>query len=141
MSITLGQARTIIAAAFDHGTEHGLNPLCVVVLDAGGHPKAFERQDGAANRRFDVANGKAYGAISIGVGSRTLGEMAVGRPHFVNGLIGAINGPLVPVPGGVLVVDDEGATIGAVGISGDTSDHDEDAAVAGIQAAGLRAKL
>ena len=141
MTITLDQARTIIAAALDHGAQQGLNPLCVVVLDAGGHVKASERQDGAAHGRFDVANGKAHGAVSIGVGSRTLGEMAVERPHFVNGLIGSVDGPLVPVPGGVLVTDDDGVTIGAVGISGDTSDHDEAAAVAGIEAAGLRAKI
>lgn len=141
MTITLDQARTIISAALAHGQSAGMNPLCVAVLDAGGHLKAFERSDGVANRRFDVANGKAYGAISIGVSSRTLGVMAVERPHFVNGLIGAIDGPLVPVPGGVLVLDAEGHTVGAVGISGDTSDNDEAAAVAGIEAAGLTAKI
>ncbi|MEL7155439.1 MAG: heme-binding protein [Actinomycetota bacterium] len=140
MSIHLEQARAIIAGALAHGDAAGFAPLCVAVLDAGGHLKAFERADGVANRRFDVANGKAYGAISIGVGSRTLGEMAVDRPHFVNGLIGSINGPLVPVPGGVLIVDGD-AIVGAVGISGDTSDNDEAAAVAGIEAAGLEARI
>lgn len=135
-TLSLDQARTIVRAALAHRREHGLAPLCVVVLDAGGHPIAFEREDGVANRRFDVAHGKAYGAISIGVNSRTLGVMAVDRPHFVQGVAGAIGGALVPVAGGVLVVAD-GATIGAVGISGDSSDNDEAAAIAGIVAAGL----
>ncbi len=141
MSITIEQARSIVAGALAHGHSRGLNPLCVAVLDAGGHLKAFEREDGCANRRFDVAHGKAYGAISIGVGSRTLGDMAVERPHFVAGVTAAIGGALVPVPGGVLVTDAEGSLIAAVGISGDTSDNDEAAAVAGIEAAGLVAKV
>ena len=140
MSITLEQARTIISAALAHGGANKMNALCVVVLDAGGHLKAFEREDGVANRRFDVAHGKAYGAISIGVNSRLLGEMAVERPHFVAGVTAAIGGALVPVAGGVIVVDDNGHAIGAVGISGDTSDNDEAAARVGIEAAGLRAK-
>ena len=139
MSLTLDQARTIIGAALAHGRAQGLAPLCVVVLDAGGHAVAFEREDGCANRRFDVAHGKAHGAISLGVGSRTLDKMAVERPHFVAGVTAAIGGSLVPVPGGVLVITD-GATVGAVGVSGDTSDHDEAAAIAGIEAAGLEAR-
>jgi len=114
------------------------NPLCVVVIDAGGHVIECEREDGVANRRFDVALGKAYGAVSIGVNSRTLGVMAVDRPHFMNGVTAAIGGSLVPVAGGVLIVDG-GRTIGAVGVSGDTSDNDEAAAIAGILAAGLTA--
>ena len=139
MSLTLDQARTIIAAALAHGHEHDMAPLCVAVLDAGGHLRAFEREDGVANRRFEVAHGKAHGAISVGVGSRTLGEMAVARPHFVTGVTAAIGGALVPVPGGVLIIAD-GETIGAVGVSGDTSDNDEAAAIAGIEAAGLTAR-
>jgi uncharacterized protein GlcG (DUF336 family) len=111
----------------------------VAVLDAGGHLVAFEREDGVANRRFEVAHGKAHGAISIGVNSRTLGVMAVERPHFVAGVTAAIGGALVPVAGGVIVVDADGTRLGAVGISGDTSDNDEAAALAGIAAAGLAA--
>jgi len=141
MSLTLDQARTIISAALEHGHGAGMNPLCVAVLDAGGHLVAFEREDGVANRRFDVAHGKAYGAISVGMSSRRLGEAAVDRPHFVNGLIGAMDGQLVPVAGGVLVAGDDGALIGAVGCSGDTSDNDESAVVAGIEAAGLSARI
>ena len=138
--LTLDHARTIIAAALDHGHGAGMNPLCVAVLDAGGHLVAFEREDGVPNRRFDVAHGKAHGAISIGVNSRMLGQMAVDRPHFMTGVGNAIGGALVPVAGGVIVVDGEGRSIGAVGISGDTSDNDEAAALAGIAAAGLTAK-
>jgi uncharacterized protein GlcG (DUF336 family) len=137
MNVTLDQARAIIAGAFAHRASAGLNPMCVAVLDGGGHLVAFERQDGVANRRFDVAHGKAYGAISIGVNSRKLGEMALERPHFMNGVTASIGGALVPVAGGVIVVDEAGVRIGAVGISGDTSDNDEAAAVAGIRAAGL----
>ena len=140
MTITLDQARTMISAALAHGHEAGMNPLCVVVLDAGGHLKAFEREDGVPNRRFEIAFGKAHGAISVGVNSKTLGEMAVDRPHFMAGVTSAIGGALVPVAGGVIVLDSDGSTVGAVGISGDTSDNDEAAAVAGIEAAGLAPK-
>lgn len=136
--LTLAHARTIILGALSHRMSAGYNPLCVVVIDAGGHVIACEREDGVANRRFDVALGKAYGAVSIGVNSRTLGVMAVDRPHFMNGVTAAIGGSLVPVAGGVLIVDG-GRTIGAVGVSGDTSDNDEAAAIAGIHAAGLTA--
>jgi len=137
MEITLDQARTIVSAALEHGNAQAMNPLCVVVLDAGGHLKAFEREDGVPNRRFDVAHGKAYGAISIGPNSRQLEVMAKDRPHFINGVTAAIGGALVPVAGGVVVLGDNGSRIGAVGISGDTSDNDEAAAISGITAAGL----
>lgn len=140
MSITIDHARAIISAALAHGHENDLAPLCVAVLDSGGHLVAFEREDGVANRRFDVAHGKAYGAISIGVNSRVLGMMATERPHFVTGVTAAIGGALVPVAGGVIIVDAAGVPIGAVGISGDTSDNDEAAAIAGIHATGLTAK-
>src|SRR5262249_55173184 len=132
----LDQARTIIAAALRYRTDHDLAPLCVAVLDAGGHLVAFEREDGVANRRFEVAHGKAHGAISVGVNSRALGDMALARPHFITGVTAAIGGALVPVAGGVIVLDGT-ERIGAVGISGDTSDNDEAAAIAGIDAAGL----
>lgn len=140
-TITLDHARTIISATLAHGHAEGMNPLCVAVLDAGGYLVAFEREDGVPNRRFDVAHGKAYGAISVGISSRRLGEAATERPHFVNGLIGAMDGKLVPVPGGVLVKNGDDVTIGAVGCSGDTSDNDEAAVLAGIAAAGLQASV
>ncbi len=136
VSVTLEVARSIIAQALAKGAEDGMAPLAVVVLDAGGRLKAFERQDGASFGRFEVGHGKAYGAIALGMGSRLLGAAAEVRPHFVEGVNGAFGGALVPVPGGVLIAD--GATIiGAVGVSGDNSDNDEACAVAGITAAGL----
>ncbi|MBU6201865.1 MAG: heme-binding protein [Acidobacteria bacterium] len=137
--MNLQRARTIVAAALAHRAAAGMKPLCVAVLDAGGHLVAFEREDGVPNRRFDIAHGKAYGAISLGASSRVLGTMAVERPHFIAGATAAIGGALVPVAGGVLVVED-GRIIGAVGVSGDTSDNDEAAAIAGVQAAGLTAQ-
>lgn len=137
VALTLADARSIIAGAFAHAASTGLKPLCVVVVDAGGHPIALERQDGSPNRRADIALGKAHGAISLGANSRVLGTMAVDRPHFISAAGAAIGGSLIPVAGGVLVVH-EGRSIGAVGISGDTSDNDEAAAMAGIRAAGLQ---
>ncbi len=137
--ITIDLARTIISTAFAKGASEDMQPLAVVVLDAGGHLKAFERQDGATFGRFDVGHGKAYGAIALGMGSRMLNAAAEARPHFVNGVNGALGGALVPVPGGVLVADADGTLIGAVGVSGDNSDNDELCAVAGIEAAGFTA--
>ena len=139
MSITLEQARTIIASARAAGQAGGFKPLSVVVLDAGGHVTAFEREDGSSNMRFQIAHGKAHGAIALGMGSRALMARAEQQPSFIAAATSAIGGALIPVPGGVLVQNEAGAVIGAVGISGDTSDNDEAAAVAGIEAAGLHA--
>lgn len=135
--ITLEQARTVIAATRAKGREMSLAPLTVVVLDAGGHPVALEREDGAAYGRIDVAGGKAAGALAMGVSSRKLGDMAVDRPQFVAALSAAWNGRLIPAAGGVLIRDAAGVLLGAVGVSGDLSDKDEEAAFAGIAAAGL----
>lgn len=137
--ITLRRARTIIKAALAKSKEMGLKPLAVIVLDAGGNVKAFEREDGASNYRFQVAHGKAHGAVGMGLGSRALFNRAEQQSYFVTA-VGTLEGTsLVPVPGGVLVRDRRGALVGAVGISGDTSDNDEAAAIAGIEAAGLTA--
>lgn len=135
--ITLDIARTIIAAALEHGHAAGLQPLAVVVLDRGGHVTAFEREDGASNMRFTVAHGKAFGALGLGIGSRALMTRAEQQPTFVTSVATAFGGALIPVPGGVLVADPNSTVIGAVGVTGDTSDNDEAAAVAGIEAAGL----
>ena len=137
MTITLDQACAIIAAARAAGRAGGFKPLSVVVLDAGGHVTAFEREDGSSNKRFEIAHGKAHGAISLGLGSRALMARAEQQPSFIAAATSAIGGALIPVPGGVLIHSTSGAIIGAVGISGDTSDNDEAAAVAGIEAAGL----
>jgi uncharacterized protein GlcG (DUF336 family) len=140
MSLTLDQARIIVAGTFDEAQRRSLKPLSVAVLDAGGHLTAFERQDGSSNHRFQIAHGKAHGALALGVGSRALMARAEQQPYFVAAAAAAIGGALVPVPGGVLVKAADGATIGAVGVTGDTSDNDELAAVAGIEAAGLTAE-
>ncbi len=137
--MTLDTARSIIAASLAKGRVEGFLPLTVVVLDAGGHVVAVERQDGSSNRRFDIAYGKAHGAVSLGVGSRALSVRAQAEPHFIASATAAIGGSLIPVPGGVLASDASGRLLGAVGVSGDKSDNDEIAAVAGIEAAGLTA--
>ena len=112
--------------------------MTVVVLDAGGHVKAVQKQDGSSMMRFEIASGKAYGALAVGLGSRWLNAQAATRPHFLEGLSAVSGGKIVAVPGGVLIKQD-GKTIGAVGITGDTSDNDEAAAVAGIQSVGFTA--
>ncbi len=140
MTIALDTARTIIAAAREHSGGAGFKPLTVVVLDAGAHVVAAEREDGASNKRFEVAFGKAHGALALGMGSRALMGRAEQQPYFIAAVASAVGGALVPVPGGVLVRDGEGALLGAVGVTGDTSDNDEAAAVAGIEAAGLTAE-
>jgi len=137
--LSLAKALEIITAALAKGGDLGLKPLAVVVLDAGGHVKAFQRQDGASMMRFEIASGKAYGALAVGVGSRWLNAQAETRPHFLEGLSNVSGGKIVAVPGGVLIKNGDGAIIGAVGITGDTSDNDEIAAIAGIEAAGFTA--
>jgi uncharacterized protein GlcG (DUF336 family) len=140
--LTLDQATIILDATLAKGAEMELNPLTVSVVDSGGSLKAFKRQDGpGAALRPAIATGKAFGAIGIGRSSRALGAMAQDRPHFVNALVGVSDGRLVPVPGGVIIKNADGDFIGAVGVSGDTSDNDEAAAVAGIEAAGLEAVI
>lgn len=138
-SLTLEKANSIIAAAFSKATELQLKPIAVSVFDAGGHLKAFQKQDGTSILRFEIASGKAFGALAVGAGSRWLNNQAKERPHFLEGLSNVSGGKIVPVPGGVLIKDADNEIIGAVGISGDTSDNDELAAIAGIEAAGFAA--
>lgn len=139
--LTLEQAATIVDVTLGKGREMGMNPLTVAVVDDGGHLKAFKREDGpGAALRPQIATGKAAGAVGMGRSSRQLGAMAAERPHFVNALAAAAQGRLIPVPGGVLIKDGD-EIVGAVGVSGDTSDNDELAAVAGIEAAGLSAGI
>ncbi|GGB39452.1 hypothetical protein GCM10011316_09320 [Roseibium aquae] len=135
--LTLVTAQTIISAAFEKAESLQLKPLTVAVLDAGGHTIALARQDGASIMRPQIATGKAVGALAVGVGSRWLNANAETRPHFVQALNGVSGGAIVPVPGGVLAKTEDGEILGAVGITGDTSDNDEAAAVAGIEAVGL----
>lgn len=135
-ALTLEQARTIISATRAKGREMGLKPLSVVVLDAGGHVLAFEREDGAAPGRFGIAQGKAYGAVMLGMAGRAQMARAEAQGYFMAAVNGVYGGQVVPVPGGVLLRAG-GVVIGAVGVTGDTSDSDAEAALAGIAAAGL----
>jgi uncharacterized protein GlcG (DUF336 family) len=139
MSVTLAQASTIVDTALKKGREMNLAPLTVAVLDAGGHMVAFKREDRSGILRYDIAYGKAWGALGMGFGSRELGDRAAKNPVFFGVLATVAQGRLVPVPGGVLVKGADGDVLGAVGISGDTSDKDETCAIAGIEAAGLKA--
>ena len=139
MSVTLAQATTIVDVALKKGRDTNCAPLTVAVLDAGGHLVAFKREDKSGILRYDIANGKAWGALGMGFGSRELADRAGKNPLFFGVLATVSQGRLIPVPGGVLIKDAEGAVLGAVGISGDTSDKDETCAVAGIEAAGLKA--
>ena len=137
MTLTLAAAQTIVREALAHARRQAFRPLAVVVLDARAAVVAVASEDGTSLKRFEIARGKANGALAFGVGSRKLGEMAAERAHFFAGAAHLVGDGLVPGAGGVLVKDTSGAVIGAVGISGDTSDNDEAAAVAGIVAAGF----
>ncbi|MDE2580901.1 MAG: heme-binding protein [Rhodospirillales bacterium] len=138
-TLTLDQAQTIVASALGFARAQAYQPLAVVVLDARGVLKAFAAEDGTSLRREEIARGKAHGGLSFGLGSRALAKRAVEQPHFIAAVTHAVGGSLVPVPGGVLIRADDRTIIGAVGISGDASDNDEAAAIAGIAAAGLHA--
>lgn len=136
--ISLTQANQVIAGALAKAETLSLKPLGVVVLDAGGNLIACQRQDGASSGRLALATGKAAGALFLGMSSRKIGDMASDRPVFVSSLGPISPAGVVPAAGGILVVDNQGETIGAVGISGDLSDLDEQCTLAGIEAAGLR---
>jgi uncharacterized protein GlcG (DUF336 family) len=136
--LTLEIARKILDAALAKGIEKKLKPLVVTVLDARGCVKLTAAQDGTSLLRSEIAHGKAFGALAMGMGSRALFQRAQEAPFFVSAVNTLAQGRLVPVPGGVLI-QDGGVLLGAVGISGDTSDNDEACAIAGIEAAGLKA--
>jgi len=137
--VNLAQAATIVDIALRKGRELECAPLTVAVLDSGGHLVAFKREDKSGLLRFDIAFGKAWGALGMGFGSRALAARAAKVPAFFTALAAVSAGRVIPVPGGVLIRNAGGDIVGAVGISGDTSDRDEMCAVAGIEAAGLRA--
>jgi len=139
-NLKLAQASALIVAALAEGRRRGLAPLVVAVLDAGGHLVAFQREDGAGFLRFDIANGKAWGALGMGFGTRELAERAAKAPTFVTALAATSHGRVVPSPGGVIILGGGGAVVGAVGISGDVGDQDEACALAGIAAIGLVAR-
>lgn len=115
-----------------------MKPITIAVLDSGGFLIALAREDGTSNLRPDIAQGKARGAIGMGLGSRALYERAQSQPYFIQAMNSIAEGSLVPVPGGVLIKED-GQVLGAVGITGDSSDNDETCAIAAIEAAGFTA--
>lgn len=137
--ITLDQAKTMVEVAREKGRALGLKPLSVAVLDAGGHLLAYEREDGASPGRFEIARGKAYGAVMLGMPGSAQMKRAEDQAYFMAAVNGAYGGKVIPVPGGVLIKDAQGVVVGAVGVTGDTSDNDAAAAVAGVEAAGFTA--
>lgn len=137
--MTLDAARKILESALVKAGEMKLKPMAMVVLDARGSLKAAVVQDGTSLMRSEVAHGKAYGALALGMGSRAIFKRANEQPYFIDAMNTMARGALVPVPGGVLIKDSGGKLLGAIGLSGDTSDNDETCAVAAIEAAGLKA--
>lgn len=141
MEVSLRKARTIIRKALEKGREMELKPLSVVVLDAGGHVIAFEREDDAAPGRFAIAHGKAYGSVMLGMAGTAQMQRAEAQAYFMAAVNGVYGGQVVPVPGGVLIRGRKGDVIGAVGVTGDTSENDAAVAMAGIEAAGLDGEI
>lgn len=140
MTLTLEQASIIVDEALSKARESKFRPMCVAVLDGGGHLKALKREDGASILRPRIAVGKAWGAVGMGESSRRLSERLKDRPAFLGALSTMSQGKVVPVAGGVLIMR-QNEVIGAVGVSGGTADEDEVCAIAGIQAAGLEFKV
>jgi uncharacterized protein GlcG (DUF336 family) len=136
--LTLNEADQIIDAAIAMGRELDLGKLAVVVLDDGGHPIAMKREDGSEFLRPPIATAKAWGALGMGLPSRRLFERSQKMPVFIGALSNLADGGLVALPGGVIIRDDDGSILGAVGVSGDVSEPDEVCAVAGVEAAGLQ---
>jgi uncharacterized protein GlcG (DUF336 family) len=137
--LNLDTANKILAAALAEGRAKKLKVLAVAVLDERGALKAFAAEDGTSLKRGEIAMGKAMAALDFGVGTRSIDKMAKERGYFVTSAAASIGGPFIPVQGGVLIKNDAGDIIGAVGVSGDVSNNDETAAMAGIKAAGLTA--
>ncbi|HTJ90266.1 MAG TPA: heme-binding protein [Acidocella sp.] len=136
--LDLETAKKILDTALAHAVAHKFKPMAIVVLDARGAMKAFVAQDGTSLKRAEIAIGKAHGALAMGMGTRALMQRAETQPYFIAAATAAVGGALIPVPGGVLIKKG-GAVVGAIGLSGDTSDNDEAAAFAAISAAGLEA--
>ncbi len=138
MDITLDQANQIVAGALRRSAEAGYQPMAVVVLDASGHTKSAQRQDGASMFRIDIASGKAWASIAMGAASRVLTQRAKDLPAFFGALASTGNGKFIPQTGAVLIKDGQGRVIGAAGASGGSGDEDEAICIAGIVAAGLQ---
>jgi uncharacterized protein GlcG (DUF336 family) len=138
-TLTLEAASRIVDGALQRAEELKLKPMTVAVLDAGGHLVAFKRQDRSGILRPDIAVGKAWGTLGMGAGGRSLAQRAAAAPAFYAALVGASQGRVIPVAGGVLVLDTNREILGAVGVSGDLPDNDESCAIHGIELAGLLA--
>ena len=136
--MNLELANALITSALEYRREHNMKPLTIAVIDAGGHLVALQREDGTSNLRPEIAQGKAKGAVAMGLGSRALFTRAQEQPFFIDAMNALNRGQLVPVPGGVLIYRDE-TLIGAVGITGDSSDNDEACAVSALRVHGLTA--
>lgn len=137
MTMNLALAEKIADGALAAGRGSGCAPLAVVVLDAGGHDVVIKREDDCGILRVDIARGKAWGPLGMGLGSRSLAKRAEGNPRFFAALAVTSMGRVIPNPGGVLIRDGDGRIVGAVGVSGDTSEKDEACAMKAIAAAGL----
>ncbi|MDB5817684.1 MAG: GlcG protein [Rhizobacter sp.] len=135
--LTLSVATQIVEAALSLSRQRGYPPMAVTVLDAAGDLKVAQREDGASMFRVDVAAGKSWGAVAMGVASRVLAERAKDNPNFFNALAATSRGRLLPQPGAVLIKDGSGQLLGAVGASGGTGEQDEEICAAGVSAAGL----
>jgi uncharacterized protein GlcG (DUF336 family) len=129
-------AQKIVTATLAHARSKSMKPLSAVILDDRGALKVAASEDGTSLKRAEIAIAKAHGALAMGMGTRALFTRAQQQPYFIAAATHAV-GQLVPVPGGVLILDADKALLGAIGVSGDTSDNDEEAALAGIGAAGL----
>ncbi|MEY4768109.1 MAG: hypothetical protein RL637_748 [Pseudomonadota bacterium] len=140
-ALSLAKANQIINVVIATARTLQLAPLTVVVLDNAGHLKAMQREDGATMLRQQIATAKAWGAVNMGISSRALAAVAEQRPEFMNALINISEGKIMPITGGVLIRDDDNEIIGAVGVSGDISEHDEQCAIIGIETAGFRAEV
>jgi uncharacterized protein GlcG (DUF336 family) len=138
-SLALLAAARIVDEALAIRVKEGLQPMAVAVIDGGGNLVAFKREDGCGVLRFDVAFGKAWAAVGMGIPTRLIRDRMANRPAFQSALATASDGRFIPVPGGVLITNAEGTTIGAVGISGDASDKDEYCAIQAVKAAGFAA--
>jgi uncharacterized protein GlcG (DUF336 family) len=136
--ITLAQSNRIIEAIFARGSELGCRPLSVVVVEPGAKVKAFQKEDGSAMMRFEMAYGKAYAALALGRSSSLVRVRTEERPLFMQYLFRASDDQIFPEGGGMLIRDKDGEVIGAVGVTGDTQERDEELAAHGIHAAGLK---
>ncbi len=136
-TLTLALADRIADRALAAGAEHGFEPLCVVVLDPGAHALVVKRDERSSIGRVEIATGKANGCLAMGFGGRELARRVAAVPHFFTALSGVLDKGMVPVPGGVLIRNDDGDLLGAVGIRGDTSPNDETCAIDGIRSVGL----